>query len=162
MTDEQLRKIDALVVEEMGLEVLGEAWASPEVSDWWNVWPEEWEGRTLEPVYLGTCSCDLYPSDTPELDPDPNEKVLGHYVYCLEVVKHYTAWIEAAVTALLDYCQKHDLFYELYNDVSGHGCTLYPRPQGTEPIFGDYAETPSLAICLALLKARGVNVEEER
>ena len=106
ITDEEAQKkiayyrgIDVLVAKAMGLDVLGETWASPDPdsSYRWNVLGELYKGShsTMQPVYLYRCSCDL------ERDPEFEElysKALGHYTFCLNVVEFYSADIATART----------------------------------------------------------------
>ena len=100
------RELDAHVATTLGLEVVGEAWAW---ESWdgpgWFVGDREWEGRSLQPVFVRRCTCHLYPSDTPEWDGD---LVFDHYRHCLEVVGNYSTDTAAART-MEDWIQEHGL-----------------------------------------------------
>lgn len=99
------RELDAKVARVLGLEVLGGGWAYPDPeADYWHVQDRKWGGRSLQPVYLAHCVCELYADEEP--DEWTPEKVLGHYPGCLEVVAHYSTDI-AAARIMEDWIEEH-------------------------------------------------------
>lgn len=101
------RELDARVATALGLDVVGEAWAW---ESWdgpgWFVEDSEWVGRSLQPVWLAHCVCELYADEEP--DEWTPTKMLGHYPGCLEVVAFYCDRIEVA-RAMEDWIEEHNL-----------------------------------------------------
>ena len=152
------RELDARVATVLGLDVLGEAWAW---ESWggpgWFVEDSEWEGRSLQPVWLAHCVCEFYPSDEPEWDDDP---VLGHYPGCLEVVASYSeriAAMEEVLDKLRETCRVDIICYKKAIRYS----SSTPGDIGVAVLSMDFdtievnGETIPEAVCLAFLAAMG-------
>lgn len=147
MTDEQLRRIDALVARELGLE-LGACPCDPEhdireVDGWW------WE--------CVRCGTGGY------INRKGFATDIAHVIPC----PHYTTSTEAAFEAV-DWMREQGWEFWLYwepsdfGEVWGVAFMYYTDDPADHQHHWAEAETRGLAICLAFLRARGVNVEEER
>lgn len=164
MTPEELRQIDALVAEALGLEVLGEAWCWNPGGGGWDIhlWADESEdGGTygvLRPVWLGHCLCDYYANDSLAQEIAEFEtKRYGHYRQCLEMVSHYTTnW--SAASQVVEWMRKYDFDLSLHVwHKPRHVWARFTRTEGDRG-YSDAPDVPE-AICLAFLAAMGVEVE---
>ncbi len=151
------RELDAAVARVMGLDVIGEAWARPfpDGGGGWAVGDREWEGRSLQPVWVAHCVCEFYPSDEPEWDEDP---VLGHYPGCFDVVSEYSADI-AAAWRVVEWMEKvHEPSYMLVlahhiDEWAAWFSVPINHPEYNTRQYGWMAPTECEAICRAFLKA---------
>jgi hypothetical protein len=174
------REIDALIAEHVfGLAVQGEwlpAWA-PEGD--WSVRPEwrERGGVELHPVYVGSCMHEGYRDEMvarvrrlqaehgwadaeveKHIAKDDEEWACGHYWQCLEVVPHYSTDIAEAWRVVEKMREKG---WDVMVDTTGYPgeewrCLMWQGER--ERWIPAAAQSAPMAICLAALKANGIEV----
>ena len=170
-------KLNTLVAEAMGLEVLGSVVCQmdPEDSIAWHGspcpgHPEDDEGKCglwypKLPVYLKGCHCELLDEEE-DLEWDKwHEKAFGHYGACMEIVPFYSEYIVAAME-VVERLRAQDWEVDIRGCYSSpHKCahpwSAFFVESGLGKPFGrmakDYGDTAPLAICLAALKAKGID-----
>lgn len=161
-----LRGVDAKVAEAMNLEVVGEAWCWNPDGGGWSIlsaqaYPDTDRGL-MRPVFVAHCFCDLYDDDPEE---DRPERLLGHYWTCLEPVSFYSIdWAAAGQIVQAMRCGHAGhaaavIEMIVYDHLPPNDC--YCHIYGPDLAGGEaYANEMPLAICLAFLKAMGVEAGE--
>jgi hypothetical protein len=152
-------ELDAQIAKEvMELDVLGFALCLPEPGEpsgygvpFQDIVSEHFVER---PVYLVDCACEFrWPLDI---------EYFGHFAGCLGVAPDYSENIAAAwpvVEKLIEILPQGDIHIEHLNHEEWGVSTCYDKDEGGWDGFVT-ADTAPLAICLAALKAVGVEYEE--
>lgn len=166
------RELDALVAEKvMELEVPGSAvvFIDPEccipwhgsVTDESRKDVEEKTYRYYWPIYLAHCCCDF------KNEQRDREEIFSHSVYCFEPVPFYSTDI-AAAWELVEKLRAEDWEADIRGCYSSpHKCahpwSAFFVESGLGKPFGrmakSYGDAAPLAICLAALKVRGIDID---
>lgn len=141
-----LRKIDALIYEAFGLEIIawGEEW-SPDGCRSWNE-----EGSKVDPFYLHDPSCRFGNCNCAErAKQQDKELVNGHMTSCLYPVERYSSDMSNA-TELVNLMVLDNYEFIMTCDRRGVWTATFA------PVNVTIQNTnPALAICLAVLKIKG-------
>lgn len=155
------RELDALVAEQvMGWPVLG--WTTCAYADGeWTMHPgDEPSGFMVHaehaPVYLRTCHCaDV---DVEDLELVEEDRIFGHYTFCLDVVPRFSTEI-AAAWQVVEKMRSLGWFYSVSDviEINEHLARFFKPDQ---PDAQAMDASVSLAICRAALKA--CNAEQSK